>query len=933
MAYPDNIAVTEDSHRCATYAQLWDRASRVAEYLRRNAASQPFIGLQMPKSISYIIGLLGVWMADKAFIPIGNDLPTARQRHIIEDANLSTVLDETLIEHTMACPAITYTAKDISDSAAYMIYSSGTTGNPKGILVGHAGLCNLASCQRAMFQVDEHSRFLFFLSINFDASISDILVTLTSAATLVIETMPQEEIAFNLFDIISSHYITHTDIPPSLLRLKNPTDCPPCLQTIVIGGEAANIETVRQWSDKVRLINVYGPTEATVCTSMCLCTSAWDRPLLGDVLDNTSYNIHSNGNMNADEGELWISGIGLAIGYYHNEELIKQKFPVINGTRYYRTSDYVRRSENGEIEFLYRIDRQIKYHGQLIEPEEIESVLRTSGLVKYTSVIKRSISSSNNKKVLVAFTETIDMAPSTHICEQQLRLHCQQHLPKWMIPSFFVFMDKFPLGVTGKPDMNTLYSYPLHIKESTHNIRYANRTEELIAVTMAEILKLPAIAPDDDFYLLGGDSLDTLLLLGRLQRYNIFISANALHQNATPRRLSSSLCHKQQMVLHSNDLRKEWQYTAHHHPTITGQSGGKIFITGATGFLGIHLLAAILDNDNNTSVICLVRASSPQKGMERIADCCRQYKILLNNTQRIEVVCGDMALSMFGLGETEYLRVCNEVSRVFHCAATVNMLASYDELKENNVTGTRNIIDFCLTGNRKRLHYASTLSVFVSTDRNTGVAYENDTLESPTNIYGGYGQTKFVAEKMVLSIPADLCDVQVFRFGLLCGDTRHGISSPKDFIGMFIRGAKAVGQLPYDETSRLAVDITPIDIAVSIFAEIAEKGGNGVYHIASENPLMYDTLCQLLMIEDIINSVTEYNYWKQQIDNRVNNADVYALTMGLCRMDPLLFDRMRYMDLFQTTGIRFDMTNTHAITDTRCTQNDELIKKYIRNYK
>ena len=207
--------------------------------------------------------------------------------------------------------------------------------------------------------------------------------------------------------------------------------------------------------------------------------------------------------------------------------------------------------------------------------------------------------------------------------------------------------------------------------------------------------------------------------------------------------------------------------------------------------------------------------------------------------------------------------------------------------------------------------------------------YENDDLSIATNIYGGYGQTKFVAEKMVQSIRPDGCDVFIYRYGLLCGDTIQGKSAPKDFLGMFLRGAGTVGVLPYDASDSMAVDITPIDKAVHAVADIISRNRPGVYHIASEMPLKYNDLCMVMKEKGLISGTIAYEEWQKKASHFAGHPDVQALRMAICRMDPELFKQMRYMDLFQTTGIRFDMTNTHACTSIRCQPDKELIKLYI----
>jgi amino acid adenylation domain-containing protein/thioester reductase-like protein len=929
QTYPEHVAIAEGD-TTVTYQQLWQQARYVADYVKTHGDNSPFVGLYLPKSAAYIVSMIGCWMAGKAFVPIGTDLPQARRTYIIDHAEIDLCLDKNTFVEAMACDAANSIATCLPENPAYMIYSSGTTGTPKGISVGHAGLCNLARCQQRGFAVDSHSRYLFFLSVNFDASVSDILVTLTSGATLVIEPVPSEELASMLFEVVAKRGVTHTDIPPSLLRIMNPDFCPDCLQTIVIGGEAADIDTVRRWSQRLRLVNVYGPTEATVCTSMCQCTPHWDAPLLGDVLDHTHYHVFADGRLGAADGELWISGIGLAIGYYKDEELTRRKFPVVDGVRYYRTSDHVRMNSDQKLVFVGRIDRQVKYHGQLIELEEIEHRLRSHRNVRNVAVVKRCIDVENAKGAIVAYVQLTGNDVSQETVEHELRQCCKHHLPKWMMPALFEFVGSMPQTPSGKTDLQALTSMTLSKTVAGKDCHYASKQEEAIAQVMSDILKLPMVAPDDDFFLCGGDSLDTIILISKLQQMGIVVTSDELHQAATPRLLAQTRQQGTSMCIHSSQFESQWQfnvqclsYNAH-----SLNSSIQFLLTGATGFLGSHLLRELLDRGQK--VFCLVRCASETAGLERIRDTFRRFRI---DTQKLEnawIVKGDITLPNLGLPVDVYKRLFEQVTDVVHCAATVNMLANYEELKGVNVMGTRNMIDFCLTGAKKRLHVASTLSVFVSTDRNSGVAYESDDLSTPTNIYGGYGQTKFVAEKMVQAVNPTYCDVFTYRFGLLCGDTKHGISAPKDFLGMFFRGAKTIGVLPYDTSDAMAVDVTPIDQASHIVADIIESGNPGVYHIASEHPLNYNHLCMLMQREGVISDIVDYNQWLPKTDRFAENADVQALRMALCRMDAMLFSQMRYMDLFQTTNICFDMTNTHATTRQRCSYDDELIRLYIR---
>lgn len=934
LLYPDNIAVEVDGKQCVTYAKMWSNALRIANYISSHSQAH-FIGLQLGKSIAHIECMIGCWMAGRAFVPIGSELPVARRQWMMNDADIDICIDGGMYSEALGSKHLNQIHNITFNQPAYVIYSSGTTGVPKGIVVPHAGLYNLAKCQSECFGVSCKSRSLLFLSLNFDASISDILVALTSGAALVVETMPHEQLTASLLQVLTLRKITHIDLPPSLLKLIDPKLCPPLLQTIIIGGEAADINTVREWSKKVNLVNVYGPTEATICTSQCKCNEDWNLPLLGKPLNNIHYDIYANGQLGADEGELWISGIGLALGYVNNRQLTDKKFVTLNGTRYYRTSDLVRRTVDGEFIFLGRIDRQVKHNGQLIELEEIETVLKKSKLISNAAVVKRRLSDQHTKDVLVAF-----LVPNTSVTslseyktiEQSLRRACEQALPKWMMPAVFQFLEHFPTTPSGKVDLQELQKCVLSFKtDECKELAYSTADEQNIASIMAKVLKMPAVGADDDFFLSGGDSLDAITFQSMLHQSGYIISPSDLRYNATPHLLAQISGKYNGMAIHSSVLQREWMDFQYPIAKCSNHNATRILVTGATGFLGAHLLSKLLNNTNAHNIVCLVRASNSSKGLERIKGAFLQYHLDSRMLNTVEIVCGDISMPFLGLDATQYFQLQQSTAEVYHCAATVNMIAPYKQLENANVMGTKNMVYFALSHHKMKLHYASTLSVFVSTGQNTGVVYETDRLTEPTNIYGGYAQTKYVAEKIVLGIPQEACDVFVYRFGLLCGDSMYGIFAPKDFLSMFFKGAKAIGVLPFDSSDAMAVDVTPIDSAVKVMTDIAMTGKPDVYHIASENPLKYNDLCNTLLQCGLICDITtDYATWKKAMTSLTRCPEANAVGLSLCRLDERDFEQMRYMDLFQTTDIRFDMTNTHLATNERCRQNKMLIKLYIK---
>lgn len=933
--FPENIAIIEDGIPTLTYSQMWGKATCVANRLKEINSSSEYVIVKLSKSSRYIIAILGCWLAGKAFVPIGKDLPDTREKYIEDIVDTDLSITECNFDDFLKSHPVNHIEKITGSTPAYIIFSSGTTGKPKGILVGHSGLVNLARSQRKAFRITEHSRNLFFLSINFDASISDIIVTLTSGAALVIESTDSVELSANLMHVIEKRRVTHTDIPPSVLRVTDAKDCPQCLETIVIGGEVTDKVTVQNWANKVNLVNVYGPTEATVCTSLCQCTEDWTVPVIGKEIQGVTYHIHDDDAMDADDGELWISGECLAIGYFKNEVLTKEKFPIVNNRRYYRTSDHVRRTDDGNLEFIGRYDRQVKFHGQLIELEEIESTLKLLRLVRNAAVVKRVISERNSKEIIAAFVEvgdTTDAEEATKYIRKALR----HHLPKWMIPGHIELIQRLPKVTSGKVDYSALSVMELKNFSMQPEENYLSDKEEIVAKIMADILKISRVNPNENFFDLGADSLDTLLLIARLQNeVKINITLDQLKHHATPFAICSMSSQGKSMAMFSKELADDWKFNLIPQFVSDQSNGNTVFITGATGFLGAHILAELIEREDyrNRDIVCLVRCASSDHGVERIRETFSRYNLNALNLGRVKIISGDLVLPEFGLDYKDYENLAIVTSEVYHCAATVNMMADYETLKPQNVTATKSIVQFCLNGRRKKLNYASTLSVFVSTNLNEGVALETDRLDNPCIIYGGYGQTKYVCEKFLLNVPSELCGINIIRYGLLCGDTTNGISAPKDFLGMFIRGAKLVKALPVDSSGKLGIDISPIDIASKMTVDIATKSDGGIYHIASENPLSYSELCKVIEKNANVKILENYEIWKDLLIEFQDNANVTALDMSLCRLDENAYNSLRYMDLFQTTNIHFDMTNTHRLTEHRIYQNDKLIELYIKNEK
>jgi thioester reductase-like protein len=351
----------------------------------------------------------------------------------------------------------------------------------------------------------------------------------------------------------------------------------------------------------------------------------------------------------------------------------------------------------------------------------------------------------------------------------------------------------------------------------------------------------------------------------------------------------------------------------------------KVFITGVTGFLGSHFLEKLLKESKEEEYYCLIRANSIEKAKKKLEDVFARFELdsplLISN--RIKIVLGDLSKERFGMSDNEYQSLKETITKVVHSAAIVNNILPYDEMFTTNVAGTIEVIKL-----QKPIHYISTLSVFVGTDKNTGIVYENDDLSSVTTAYGGYAQSKYVSEYLIRE--SKLPSV-IYRFGLLTSHTKKNNYNKKEFLMMLLQGLKRLKCLPDINLSELCFDVSPIDFAVNVMFDVYQKGEFGkTYHIANKDGASLELLKQTF--EE--NNERIYLISKEEFKRLVlsSNMDINtkSVLLTMCRFDEELYKKYRHFDLFQRTNIDFDMKNTLELTNIAFPEiNTALIGKYI----
>jgi amino acid adenylation domain-containing protein len=575
--HPDAQAVILDD-AALTYRELNARANQLAHYLQAHGVGpNTLVAVELDRSFELVIAILGVLKAGGAFLPLDPSYPPARLAFMLDDAQPAAVLvaDTTLPRlRASAPPRLINLDSDwpaiarypdhnpvsvaTADSLAYVIYTSGSTGQPKGTLLAHRGWCNLTAFQRAAFDLQPGKRVLQFAALSFDASVWELGMALGNGATLVLARAELLRSGLELLRLMQTAQVTTVTLPPSLLAVLPPTDLPQ-LETVVAAGEACPAALAARWADGRRFFNAYGPTETTVCATIHRCAAdAASNPPIGRPLPNVTCYVLDRQQQPVPvgaPGELYVGGAGVAQGYLNRPELTAERFvasPFRPDERLYRTGDLVRYRPDGDLEFLGRIDQQVKLRGFRIELEEIAAVLREQAAVQDALVLACAAGSGDDQR-LVAYVlrtpATADAAaPDDAASASALRAVAGARLPAYMVPAAFVFLDAWPLTPSGKIDRAALPS-PERADQGATQPYVAPRTEAeaTLAQICAELLGLKRVGAEDSFFALGGHSLLATQLLARVRaQFQVELPLRTLFEQPTVAGLAQALALAQQ---------------------------------------------------------------------------------------------------------------------------------------------------------------------------------------------------------------------------------------------------------------------------------------------------------------------------------------------------------------------------------------------------
>ncbi|WP_158078661.1 non-ribosomal peptide synthetase, partial [Clostridium puniceum] len=576
---PNNIAVLFEGNHL-TYKELNKKSNQLALQLReKGVKSNVIVGIMVERSLEMMVGIMAILKAGGAYLPISPQYPINRIEYIVENSGMKLLLTQSsFIEKTEELKGkadiINLNNKDIftgkdtnlelvntSKDLAYIIYTSGSTGNPKGVMIEHHSVINRLNWMQNKYPIGENDVILQKTPFTFDVSVWELFWWSFVGAKVCMLCPDGEKDPQAIIDAVNKYNVTTMHFVPSMLSIflsyiENSSDKESIkdlrsLKQVFSSGEALNVEQVNRFNAVInsslgaKLSNLYGPTEATVDVTYFDCSEGQELKLIpiGKPIDNIKlYVLNENKRLQpvGVQGELYISGVGVARGYLNREELTKEKFidnPFELGTKMYKTGDLARWISDGNIEYLGRIDNQVKIRGLRIEIGEIETQLLKSEEIKEAVVIDRC--DSNGEKYLCAYVTSDEAISSLTLREELL-----DELPAYMIPNYIVQIEKLPLTANGKLDRKALPEPDVSQMIEKEYEEARNKIEECLVKVWEEVLGIEGIGISHNYYELGGDSIKSIQIVSRLQKYDISLQVKDIMENPTIKQLSEKAKYK-----------------------------------------------------------------------------------------------------------------------------------------------------------------------------------------------------------------------------------------------------------------------------------------------------------------------------------------------------------------------------------------------------
>ncbi|RON15401.1 peptide transporter [Pseudomonas brassicacearum] len=855
------------------------------------------VGICLPKCSALYAGILAILGSGAVYLPLEPSHPLQRQQYILSDAGAVLLLHDG--QHPLAddMPGLNISHIDIDDvdleqplmrqrpdrdAPCMALYTSGTTGHPKGVLLSQANLAHFTAWYADYVHLTEQSRVLQFSSLSFDSSLIDIFPTLLQGAELIVPSDDQRRDPLQLVELIRHQQLSHAFLPPALLSIL-PLDQLQGLDHVMTGGDVCEPYVIEQLTRQGKLYNLYGPTEATVLITARQLRPGDSNRTLGAPIANSQVLILDEDSQPVTDhtvGELYIVGPGVCLGYLNNPQQTAERYlnlslPSGQRLRAYRTGDMAKWTRDG-IELCGRRDNQVKIRGFRVEPEEIERCLRDSQLYRQVAVVIDS-----QRRILAFLAQPQEDRPGA--ARDALKAHALQFLPDYMQPGAWTELNSMPFASNGKVDRKALLAMPVNVLENSARRLPVSADEALLLEIWAELLELPAsdISTDESFFNLGGHSilLSRMLLrlreeFGRSISINRFIELPTIAKLATLVRGSGT-----EEVLSERALADAFR-ELDIQPLPVNQMGDvhKVIVTGANSFVGVHIVEALL-GWGATEVVCLVRDGGGQSAAERFAHALRENRLEHLDLSRVRVYAADITRPSLGLSNEVYERLDREFGALVHNAANVNHVLDYESLARDNVEPIFECLRLCEGRSKKVFNFVSTLSAS-STIAADGRVLELPAAQTPPiYIKNGYNLSKWVGERILERARERGVRVNLYRPGNISFNSLTGVCQPhKNRLMLMLKGSIQLGQVP---EFALNFDLMPVDFLARFIAFHAGRyqPEKAVFNLHNPEPLSWDDYVASFREAGREFSMVSVAHWQQQL-GRVDSDNALFGVLG-----------------------------------------------------
>jgi len=889
---PSALAVLSNEGRLS-YAELTGRADRLAHQLRESGVgAESVVAVCLDRVPDLVVALLAVLGSGGAFLPLDPATPRQRIAGLIGETGSHLIVSsrehapmfagcEARIVHAWE-PATQTPPKGPRpahgprpDDLAYVIYTSGSTGPPKGVMITHRSLSHSLTTVARAYELAPGDRVLHAAALGFDTSLEQIFATLISGATLVLAGA-HTWAPTDLLHRLPEHGVTVADLTPAywhrIVSVPDRDEGLASLRLVIVGGEIITTKDCRDILHRIpgaRLVNAYGLTETTITSTLCdlneevlaapdTAVAPIGRPLKGNrvhVLDAELRPVPPG-----ERGEIYLGGPSLARGIWRQPALTAQQFlpdphSSAPGDRMYRTGDLGRLRSDGNLEVLGRADDQMKIRGFRVDPAEVEAALVSLPEIGQAMVVSRT-RASGDRELVAYFTPALSPAGDVAVLRARLRSKLAEVLPGYMIPAAFHAVERLPVTPGGKLDRKAV---PEPVTAAPTARADDHPVPQGMAQLWGQILDVDYVRPHDDFFELGGNSLLAMEMLARtrvvfgigitqirdLARSLLRYPTLAAFAESVRQARAGALAHPDGgSVDFAAEADRRVPAVGHDAPAPDPRRPGDVLLTGATGFCGAYMIDELLRRTTGR-ILCLVRASDEQHGMERIRASHQRYVLSDLSSERVQPVVGDLGKPGLGLSPRRFEELGSAIDAVYHFGGQVNFIYPYHELRAANVDGTYEIIR--LAADRAvPVHFTSSMAVLAGFGP-AGVreVTEDTPLRFPEYLSVGYVETKWVAEALLQKASDAGLPVAVYRLMDITGPSGTGVMNTSSELAALFDFIARTGLCP---DVPLTLDFLPADHLARSIGHISTRhpARGEVYHLTNPRPTLLNSLAEQL---------------------------------------------------------------------------------------